>query len=252
MDPRDLYQDIILDHGRHPRNFRALPHPSHFAHGHNPLCGDRVTVYVELDGERIKDVSFEGRGCAISTASASLMTEILKGKTLGEATALFKQFHTSVTGDDAPAPEGLEDEMERLAPSAPPSRPSSAISEDDLFDFELPETEDVERPEPDDGDPELTERVVAALKTVRDPEIPVNLIDLGLIYELIVRRDGTVYIEMTLTTPACPVAGALPDQVKEAVGAVEGVTDARVKLTWTPPWTRDRMSEEAKLELGLL
>ncbi|HZT51014.1 MAG TPA: iron-sulfur cluster assembly protein [Stellaceae bacterium] len=126
------------------------------------------------------------------------------------------------------------------------------MSEDDLFDFELPETEDVERPEPDDGDPELTERVVAALKTVRDPEIPVNLIDLGLIYELIVRRDGTVYIEMTLTTPACPVAGALPDQVKEAVGAVEGVTDARVKLTWTPPWTRDRMSEEAKLELGLL
>lgn len=125
-------------------------------------------------------------------------------------------------------------------------------SDDDLFDFEPPQTEDVERPEPDDGDPALTERVLAALKTVRDPEIPVNLIDLGLIYELIVKRDGTVYVEMTLTTPACPVAGALPDQVKDAVGAVEGVTDARVKLTWTPPWTQDRMSEEARLELGLL
>jgi FeS assembly SUF system protein len=125
-------------------------------------------------------------------------------------------------------------------------------SDNDLFDFEPPQTEDVERPEPDDGDPALTERVLAALKTVRDPEIPVNLIDLGLIYELIVKRDGTVYVEMTLTTPACPVAGALPDQVKDAVGAVEGVTDARVKLTWTPPWTQDRMSEEARLELGLL
>jgi FeS assembly SUF system protein len=125
-------------------------------------------------------------------------------------------------------------------------------SDDDLFDFDLPETEDVERPEPGENDPALMARVVEALKTVRDPEIPVNLIDLGLIYELIVNRDGTVYVEMTLTTPACPVAGALPDQVKEAVGAVEGVTDARVKLTWTPPWTRDRMSEEAKLELGLL
>jgi FeS assembly SUF system protein len=125
-------------------------------------------------------------------------------------------------------------------------------SDDDLFDFEPPQTEDVERPEPDDGDPALTERVLAALKTVRDPEIPVNLIDLGLIYELIVKRDGTVYVEMTLTTPACPVAGALPDQVKDAVGSVEGVTDARVKLTWTPPWTQDRMSEEARLELGLL
>src|SRR5512135_233255 len=106
MDSRELYQDIILDHGRHPRNFRALPHPSHFANGHNPLCGDRVTVYLELDGDRIKDVSFEGRGCAISTASASLMTEILKGKTLAEADALFKQFHASVTGETAVAPAG--------------------------------------------------------------------------------------------------------------------------------------------------
>jgi FeS assembly SUF system protein len=126
------------------------------------------------------------------------------------------------------------------------------MSDDDLFDFEPPATEDVERPEPDAGDPALTERVVEALKTVRDPEIPVNLIDLGLIYELIVNRDGTVYVEMTLTTPACPVAGALPDQVKDAVAAVDGVSDARVKLTWSPPWTQDRMSEEAKLELGLL
>jgi nitrogen fixation NifU-like protein len=118
MDPRELYQEIILDHGRHPRNFRALAHPSHFAHGHNPLCGDRITLYLELDGDRIKDVSFEGRGCAISTASASLMTEILKGKTLAEAQALFKQFHASVTGEDSAAPAGLEDEMDRLAPLA--------------------------------------------------------------------------------------------------------------------------------------
>lgn len=125
-------------------------------------------------------------------------------------------------------------------------------TDDDLFDFDLPETEDVERPAPGENDPDLMSRVVEALKTVRDPEIPVNLIDLGLIYELIANRDGTVYVEMTLTTPACPVAGALPDQVKEAVSAVDGVSDARVKLTWTPPWTRDRMSEEAKLELGLL
>jgi len=116
MDPRELYQDIILDHGRHPRNHHALAHPSHFAHGHNPLCGDRVTVFVELDGDRIKDVSFEGRGCAISTASASLMTEVLKGKTLAEAEALFRQFHAAVTGEDGMPPPGLEDEMERLAP----------------------------------------------------------------------------------------------------------------------------------------
>jgi len=125
-------------------------------------------------------------------------------------------------------------------------------TDDDLFEFDLPESEDVERPEPGASDPALTSRVIEALKTVRDPEIPVNLVDLGLIYELIVNGDGTVYVEMTLTTPACPVAGALPGQVKDAVAAVEGVNDARVKLVWTPPWTQERMSEEAKLELGLL
>jgi FeS assembly SUF system protein len=124
----------------------------------------------------------------------------------------------------------------------------------ELFDF-LPgrsEETSVERPQPGDPDPALQERVLEALKTVRDPEIPVNLVDLGLIYDLVVRRDGTVYVEMTLTTPACPVAGSLPGEVEHAVRGVAGVKDVGVKLVWTPPWTRERMSEEAKLELGLL
>ena len=112
----------------------------------------------------------------------------------------------------------------------------------------------VERPSaiPQEEMTRLTDEIVTALKTVYDPEIPVNLVDLGLIYELQVNRDGTVYVEMTLTAPSCPVAGALPGQVQQAVAAVPGVTDARVKLVWSPPWTRDCMSEEAKLELGLL
>ena len=117
MESRDLYQDIILDHGRKPRNFKKLDHPSHFAQGHNPLCGDRVTVYLEIEDGRVKDVSFEGRGCAISTASASLMTEVLKGKTLAEADALFKAFHAEVTGGETPAvPDALEEDLERLEP----------------------------------------------------------------------------------------------------------------------------------------
>src|SRR5690242_5483225 len=124
----------------------------------------------------------------------------------------------------------------------------------DYFDFapETPaETEGVERPEGED-DPELLEPVLDALKTVRDPEIPVNLVDLGLIYDLVVSADGRVYVEMTLTTPACPVAGSLPGEVERAVRAVPGVSEVAVKLVWTPPWTRDRMSEEARLELGLM
>ena len=117
MDLRDLYQDIILDHGQHPRNFRAQAHPSHLAQGHNPLCGDRVTVYVTMAGDRIGDVSFEGRGCAISQASASLMTEILKGKTLAEADALFRSFTAKVTGGEETAlPPSLVEDAERLEP----------------------------------------------------------------------------------------------------------------------------------------
>lgn len=126
----------------------------------------------------------------------------------------------------------------------------------DPFAFEKdtapPVSEEVERPEATENDPELLPRVLEALKTVRDPEIPVNLVDLGLIYELIVNKDGIVYVEMTLTAPSCPVAGELPGQVREAVAAVEGVNDARVKLVWEPPWDKDRMSEAAMLELGLL
>ncbi|HZT88438.1 MAG TPA: SUF system NifU family Fe-S cluster assembly protein [Stellaceae bacterium] len=117
MDLRELYQDIILDHGRHPRNFRAIEHPTHTAKGHNPLCGDRVTIYLSLAGDRIEDVSFEGRGCAISTAAASLMTEVLKGKTLGEARALFGRFHAEVTGGEVgDIPEALAEDAERLEP----------------------------------------------------------------------------------------------------------------------------------------
>jgi nitrogen fixation protein NifU and related proteins len=118
-DLRELYQDIILDHGRHPRNLRALEHPTHLARGHNPLCGDRVTVYLAIEGDHIADVSFEGRGCAISTAAASLMTEVLKGKTLDEAGQLFAQFHATVTGGTPEElPDTLKEDAERLEPLA--------------------------------------------------------------------------------------------------------------------------------------
>lgn len=112
-------------------------------------------------------------------------------------------------------------------------------------------SDEVVRPEGED-DLALFDPVMEALKTVQDPEIPVNLVELGLIYELLVRKGGIVFVEMTLTTPSCPVAQSMPSEVKNAVSAVPGVEDVRVKLVWTPPWTQDRMSEEAKLELGLM
>ena len=108
------------------------------------------------------------------------------------------------------------------------------------------------KPAADDRDPALETAVLDAMRTVRDPEIPVNLVDLGLIYELSVGRDGKVFVEMTLTAPNCPVAGSLPGEVEKAIRSVPGVTAAHVKLVWTPPWHKGLMSEEALLELGLL
>jgi nitrogen fixation NifU-like protein len=98
---RELYQEMILDHHRHPRNSGKLPGANREAEGFNPLCGDRVTVYAIIDGDRIKDLSFEGSGCAICIASCSLMTEAVKGMTVAEAEALFGRFHDLVTKDDA-------------------------------------------------------------------------------------------------------------------------------------------------------
>lgn len=110
---RDLYQEVILDHSRHPRHFGALADATHKGEGHNPLCGDRVTVYLQLDGQgRIGNIAFEGRGCAISQASASLMTDLVKGRTLAEIEALMGGFLHLVRGEDA---NGLAGEVrERL------------------------------------------------------------------------------------------------------------------------------------------
>jgi len=103
MDLKDLYRDVIVDHNRNPRNFRPMPEASAQAEGFNPLCGDRLTLYVKLDGERISDVSFQGSGCAISVASASLLTESVKGRTVAEAEQLFTRMHELLTREDATA-----------------------------------------------------------------------------------------------------------------------------------------------------
>jgi len=99
-DLRGLYQEVIIDHSKRPRNFRVMEEPNRHAEGYNPLCGDKVKIYLRLKDDRINDISFQGSGCAISTASASILTETLKGKTPAEAQALFDRFHELVTGKD--------------------------------------------------------------------------------------------------------------------------------------------------------
>ncbi len=107
MDLKDLYRDVILDHNRRPRNFGRLDPPARSARGHNPLCGDQLTVYAALDGDVVRELRFEGTGCAISVASASLMTESLQGKTRAEAAHLYGVVHDLLTRADAPVPAEL-------------------------------------------------------------------------------------------------------------------------------------------------
>ena len=104
---RELYQDVIIEHSKRPRNYHAMDAAAHRADGYNPLCGDTVTVFLDLNGDVVRDVSFLGHGCAISTASASVMTETLKGKTRAEAERIYHAFHDLVTGKSDDDPERL-------------------------------------------------------------------------------------------------------------------------------------------------
>ncbi|NTU77295.1 MAG: SUF system NifU family Fe-S cluster assembly protein [Alphaproteobacteria bacterium] len=118
-DLRELYQDLILDHGKNPRNFRPLPEANCEALGHNPLCGDKLVLFLNVGADgRIADAAFQGEGCAISVASASMMTEMLKGKSAASAARLFEGFHAMCTGTDREADEAAaeleEDEADRL------------------------------------------------------------------------------------------------------------------------------------------
>ena len=114
MDLKELYRDVILDHNRHPRNFGSFEPADGRAEGHNPLCGDRLSVFVRMDGERVADIRFEGKGCAISTASASLMTEAVKGKDRTAIRALFDKVHALLTRADA-APDGALGKLAALS-----------------------------------------------------------------------------------------------------------------------------------------
>ena len=138
--------------------------------------------------------------------------------------------------DQDPPPEVSPQVSEQQA-----TEPQTSSSAADIQPDTLPQTPD-----------EIRQQVVEALRTVYDPEIPVSVYELGLIYGVSVDDTGTVDIQMTLTSPGCPVAGILPGQVESAARGVSGVRDARVKLVWDPPWGPDRMSEAAKLELGML
>lgn len=265
LDVRELYREAILDHNRKPRNFRKLEGANRTAEGYNPLCGDKVKVYLRIEDDRVNDVGFEGSGCAISIASASMMTESVKGRTLSDAQALFERFHALLTGETNAGSQPID--LRKLAVFAGvrefPIRVKCATlpwhtlraaieSRPELVTTESgPASQPALAPPAPLEASDLRRSIIEALRTVYDPEIPVNLYDLGLIYDIVVEPSGAVTIRMTLTAPTCPIADALLWQIDKTVRAVPGVTDVTVNLVWDPPWGRSMMSESAKIQLGL-
>lgn len=256
---QDLYQEVILDHNRQPRNFRKLEGADHQAEGYNPLCGDQLTVYLHMEGDRVADISFVGSGCAISKASASVMTTSVKGKTRREIQKLFDQFHRMVMGQGDI--QKIASEVGKLAVfsgvSEFPARVKCASLAWHTLKAALEGVKEAVSTESDEAPAkvdveELRQKIVEKLKTCFDPEIPVNIYELGLIYDVSVKPAGEVEIQMTLTTPACPVAGSLPPEVEAKVKAIPGVASVKVEVVWEPPWSPAMMSEAARLQLGML
>ena len=262
-DVRDLYQEVILDHSKHPQHFHRPAGTNRSAEGYNPLCGDTVNVYVQLEGDVLADIGFQGAGCAISKASASLMTGSVKGKTKAQAQKLFDSFHAMITAEpSAVLDPALLGALGKLAVFSGvreyPARVKCATlawhtlvaaleGKDQMVSTESPK-------EPGDGMEAkvIQDKIVAAIRTCYDPEIPVNIYDLGLIYDVKVDPIGAALVKMTLTSPHCPAAASLPAEVQMKVGTVEGVTTAKVDIVWEPPWNPSKMSEAAKLELGMM
>ena len=157
--------------------------------------------------------------------------------------------------DDVPPPKAAAESAAAGAPEPAAPAPEPAFDTSALTAPPPAETAGAASAKPVEADPvrtlELTPKIVEQLSTVYDPEIPVNIYELGLIYDIAVEADGLAVISMTLTAPGCPAAVTLPAEVQGKVKSIDGVSDARVDLVWEPPWTKDRMTEAAKLQLGI-
>ena len=240
MNLKELYQEIILEHGKNPRNLRKTEGFNKDAKGNNPLCGDNVHVYLKLNGQKIvEDASFEGSGCAISMASASIMTDLIKGKNEHEAKEIVEDFLGMIKENPELKSEYLsEDEKTKLmclsGVKQYPMRVKCILVCQQLKKMS-----------------ELKDKVILEIKKIYDPEIPVNIYELGLIYKIEINDEKKVILEMTLTSPNCPVAESLPKMVKDNILKIDGFKMLILKLVVDPPWTKDKMSEAAKLELNL-
>ena len=247
MELKELYQEIILDHAKNPRNKGKCEGYNHDAKAHNPLCGDKVHIYLKLDKEKnISGLSFEGEGCAISLASASILTDTLKGRDLQFSKKVTDDFLNMLKNKSKITLNSLtEDQITTISSLSGvqefPMRIKCATMAWHTLLSALEKKINMSI---------IKEKIINEIKKIYDPEIPVNIYELGLIYKIEV-KDNKAIIEMTLTSPNCPVAESLPNSVKENILKIDEINDVDLKLVWDPPWTKDKMSEAAKLELNL-
>jgi len=273
----DLYREIILEHFKNPRNHGRLERPDISAQGANPFCGDELELSLALQADTVKEVRAECRGCSISQASVSMMTEAIQGKSLSEAEDLAKRFKKMMLeGSSMDLPPELEDMESLEGVKKYPVRIKCAIlGWNTLLDgieayrhgqHQAKHVEGEEGAHPDltqqltsekgpaaeKGQPNnLQEEARTALKSVIDPELNMNVVDLGLIYGIDV-NGSQVKVTHTLTSPGCPLGPVIKGQMHSALGRLPWVKEIQVELTWTPPWDPHTMaSEEVKTELGI-
>ncbi|PIQ82891.1 MAG: SUF system NifU family Fe-S cluster assembly protein [Candidatus Omnitrophica bacterium CG11_big_fil_rev_8_21_14_0_20_64_10] len=282
----DLYREVILEHFKNPRHPGRLEKPDLMAQGANPFCGDEMTLTLSVKAGRIEAIRAECAGCSISQAAASMMTEAVTGRSFEEAVQIAKKFKgMMLEGGTADFPDDLEDLEALEGVKKYPVRIKCAIlSWNTLLEaiaawkagkHEASHTEGEEGDRPDlaHKKPEETEdppapTVPAAgaaavpsdaagavrekLKGVIDPEINMNVVDLGLIYDVQVADKGQVRVVYTLTSPGCPLGPLIKGQIEGAVTKLPWVQQIHSELVWSPPWDpRTMASEEAKDTLGI-
>ncbi len=277
----DLYREIILEHFKNPRNHGRLEKPDLTAQGANPFCGDELELTVALAGETLRDIRFQAKGCSISQAAASMMTEVVKGRTLNEAEALAKQFKAVMLES---APLNLSPELEDLESlegvrKYPVRIKCAILGWNTLLDgiethrqggHQATHVEGEEGAHPDlahqltdktaseaaslketAAPNSLQEQVWTTLKSVIDPELNINVVDLGLVYGIEI-KENSVKIVYTLTSPGCPLGPVIKGQMNSALTRLPWVKEIQPELVWSPPWDPHTMaSEEAKTELGI-
>ncbi len=280
----DLYREIILEHFKNPRNQGKLEQANLTASGANPFCGDELEVTLSLRGDTIEDLRFEAQGCSISQASASMMTEAVKGKSMAQVEQIAKQFKGIMLegGSVENLPPDLEDVKALEGVKKYPVRIKCAIlSWNTLLDgleahrkgkTSAAHVEGEEGEHPDltqtlssepapaagvtpastsGGSAEFETQVMTALKSVIDPELNMNVVDLGLIYGVGVQQNQ-VKVTYTLTSPGCPLGPVIKGQMQSALVKLPWVKEIDAQLVWSPPWDPHTMaSEEAKTELGI-